>query len=290
MAEAVADVLSRFAVGGVAMEINKIAPTSDGEGLPVGAVRVCGYLAVDGELEEKRQRLEKALWYLGRIRALPAPEFHPIQEVNWAEAWKELYQPLAIGRKLIVVPAWLEAPDEERIAVRIDPGMAFGTGAHPTTQLCLQFLDELIRPGAFEAVIDVGCGSGILSIAALKLGVRRALGVDIDTQAISAAKENAASNGVLDRLELETGSVEDIRSGAYSIRRAPFVLANILASVIVRLFSEGLGDLVEENGEMILSGILEEQEAGLLETIKQYGFLVHQRRQLGDWVALLLSR
>ena len=173
--------------------------------------------------------------------------------------------------------------------MRIDPGMAFGTGRHPTTQLCLELVEEAIQrtSGALEAVIDVGCGSGILSTAAIKLGVRRALGVDVDPEAITASRENAALNGVAAQLEVGLGSLAEIRSGAFSMQRAPLVLANILATVVIRLLDEGLGDLVSPGGALVLSGILEEQSPDVEAALVKHGLLLVDKRQSGDWVALL---
>ncbi|MBN1148310.1 MAG: 50S ribosomal protein L11 methyltransferase, partial [Anaerolineales bacterium] len=210
MAEAVSEVLARFVPDGIVVESTAIAPGADGaEGHAVGPLRVYGYLPMDDQLEEKRRRLEEALWYLGRIRPLPAPQFRPIQQQDWSAAWKQHYQPIAIGRRLMIVPAWMEPPAKDRIPIHIDPGMAFGTGAHPSTQLCLELIDEILEPLRVSEtlrglngveVIDIGCGSGILSIAALKLGALRALGVDIDADAIRFARQNAERNGVADRL------------------------------------------------------------------------------------------
>ena len=291
MAEAVAEVLARFVTGGVVIESTQVtAGEEDQEGHAVGPLRVCGYLPVDDDLEGVRRRMEEALWYLGRIRPLPDPQFNTIARQDWSEAWKQHYRPVAIGERLLIVPAWLESPDPSRVAVRIDPGMAFGTGTHPTTQLCLQLLDELVDPAGTSQLIDLGCGSGILSIAALQLGAAHALAVDIDQQAIEAARQNAAANGVGDRLETGLGSVAEIRAGEFSIRQAPLVVANILAPVIIRLLGEGLGELVPPGGVLILSGILEEQAAGVLEAARAAGFENQRRLQEGDWVALALHR
>jgi ribosomal protein L11 methyltransferase len=139
-------------------------------------------------------------------------------------------------------------------------------------------------------VIDVGCGSGILSIAALKLGAKQALGVDIDAGSIENARENAAANRVGGELMLAMGSVDEIRKRQFAFDRAPLVLANILAPVIVRLFEAGLADLVEENGTIILSGILQEQEARVFETGQAKGLRMNDRRQMGDWVALSMIK
>ncbi len=190
----------------------------------------------------------------------------------------------------MIVPAWLETPNPERIPIRIDPGMAFGTGTHPTTQLCLElietFLDETSARLAAWNVIDIGCGTAILAIAALQLGAAHALGVDIDADAIRAARENAAANGVQDRLELGLGSLAEVLQGNYSIKQAPLVLANILAPVLARLLDEGLGDLLTAGGRLVLSGILAEQAQDVEIAAIRNGLQLAARRQSGDWVAL----
>lgn len=293
MAEAVSEVLSRFAPEGVVIEATAVtAEADDSEGHPVGPLRVCAYLAVDERLEETRRRLEEALWYLGRIRPLPQAQYRLVRQTDWSESWKEHYQPIAIGKRLMVIPAWLEAPDPNRVSVRIDPGMAFGTGTHPTTQLCLELLETHFQEAAmpFGDVIDVGCGSGILAVAALALGASRALAVDIDPEAIRATRENAALNGVLDALEVASGSVGEIRQGRFLIRRGRLVLANILAPVIIKLLDEGLGELLTPEGSLIASGILEEQSAEVEAALLQHDLRVVSRRQIGDWVALEARR
>jgi len=288
MAEAVADVLSHYIPNGVVIESTQIAPDPDGEGHEVGPLRVCGYLPVDTQVELLREKIRESLWYLGRIRSLPEPEFRYIAEANWIEAWKEHYHPIPVGDLLLIIPAWLPLPEEPRAAVRIDPGMAFGTGTHPTTQLCLQIAEKHIQPG--KPVIDVGCGSGILSIAAIKLGASRALAVDIDPLAIQSTQQNAVLNGVEKQIELAAGSVQEIRSGIYSLKSAPLVFANILAPVLEDLLEQGLGNLIEPNGIGILSGILVEQAGSVERAARAEGFQVVERRQNGDWTALGIRR
>jgi ribosomal protein L11 methyltransferase len=288
LAEPVAEVLARFIPEGVVIESTAVtADPDDSEGHAVGPLRVFGYLPVDEQLEETRRQLEQALWYLGRIRPLPDPQFTPIQQTNWAEAWKEHYQPIAVGERLMIVPAWLEQPAGERIPIRIDPGMAFGTGTHPTTQLCLHALEKAAgQPGQNWQVIDLGCGTAILAIAALKLGASHALGVDIDPEAIQAARENAATNGVTENLELGLGSLAEIQAGAFSVQQAHIVLANILAPVLIRLLGEGLANLIAEGGVLILSGILQEQADEVQAAAEKHGLRLIARQQSGDWVAL----
>jgi ribosomal protein L11 methyltransferase len=291
-AEAIAEVLSRHVPGGVVIESTAVtANDDDSESHPVGPLRVYAFLPVDDTLEEKRRAIEEGLFYLGRILPMPAPQFRSVQQQDWSQAWKQHYRPIAIGQRLIIVPSWLESPQPERIAVRIDPGMAFGTGTHPTTQLCLELLETCFSgetPG--NDVIDVGCGSGILSVAALKLGARHALGVDIDEEAVRVAQENAALNGVAGRFEIAQGSLQEIQSGAFGMRQAPVVLANILAPVIIRLLGEGVAELASPGGILILSGILYEQLGGVTLALEKAGCRLEEVRQMGDWVALKATR
>jgi len=295
LAEAVADVLARFAYSGVMMEQGVKYTDEEDAGTPTGPITVRAYLEMDDQIEETRQKLEESLYYLGRIQPLPAASYREIADQNWMEAWKQHYKPILIGERLVILPAWMDSPAPNRIPIKIDPGMAFGTGTHPTTQLCMELMEKhfgesssLAHPPS--AVIDVGCGSGILSIAALKLGARSALGVDIDAGSIVNARENAATNQIGEELILEIGSVQEILDGKFAFRKAPLVLANILAPVIVRLFDSGLAELIEENGVIILSGILEEQAASVLEAAQAKGLKMNQRKQMGDWVALCMSR
>ena len=294
LAEAVADVLARFAYSGVMMEQGVKYMDDEDAGTPTGPITVRAYLEMDDQIEETRQKLEESLYYLGRIQPLPAASYKQIADQNWMEAWKQHYRPILIGERLVILPAWMESPDPDRIAIKIDPGMAFGTGTHPTTQLCLELMEKQFVSSssvhALSSVIDVGCGSGILSIAAIKLGAKTALGVDIDAGSIINARENANTNQVGDELILDVGSVQEILDGKFAFRKAPLVLANILAPVIVRLFDASLAALIEDKGAIILSGILQEQEQSVLEAAQAKGLRMNEREQMGDWVAMIMSR
>lgn len=321
LAESVADVLARFAPNGVMTEQGVKFLDDEDEGTAAGPITVRAYLEVNDQLEVTRQRLEEALYYLGMIQPLPNPVYKQIPDQNWMEAWKQHYQPILIGRKLLILPAWLESPDPARIPIKIDPGMAFGTGTHPTTQLCLGLMEkhfDLCHPepsperseGAGEGsvhnlgdsslaeerlaqndinVIDIGCGSGILSIAALKLGAAKVLGVDIDIESVKNSRQNADKNRIGNELILGQGSVTEVLEGKFPFKSAPLVLANILAPVIIRLFDAGLAEVVASNGEIILSGILDHQTESVVEAAQAKGLKMNDKRQMGDWVALSMK-
>lgn len=297
LAEAVAEVLARFAPNGVVTEQGIAFLDEEDQGTGAGPVAVRAYLPAGAELEGTRRALEEALYYLGMIQPLPAPSYREIADQNWMEAWKQHYRPIPIGERLIIVPAWLEPPQAGRVPIRIDPGMAFGTGTHPTTQLCLELIEawfaERLAGGAAPRapdVIDVGCGSGILSVAALKLGAGRALGLDVDPEAVRDARAHAEMNDVAERFSAVQGSVEQALEGGLPLRRADLVAANILAPVLERLLARGLGDLVAPGGRLLLSGILAEQAGAVERAAGEHGLGLVESRGSGDWVALAYAR
>ncbi|HNT55000.1 MAG TPA: 50S ribosomal protein L11 methyltransferase [Anaerolineaceae bacterium] len=287
LAEAVAEVLGRFVTQGVVMERGVEFNDAEDEGTPYGPVRVSGYLPVDEQLEDNRHQLEQALWFLGMIQTLPEPVYRTIEDQDWMAAWKQHYRPIPVGRQLMILPAWLSLDTDDRIAVRIDPSMAFGTGTHPTTQLCMALLENRVCQN--EPVIDVGCGSGILSIAAVKLGSVHALAVDIDPLSVKATRENAQANGVLEQIESGQGSVAEILQKNFSLDRAPLVLANILAPVIIRLLDGGLARLLTPGGILILSGIMVDQADAVIDAAARHDLTLIEQQTMGDWVALVMQ-
>lgn len=295
LAEAVADVLARYAHQGVSIESTAIVSSPDDEGRPTGPVRVRAYLPAHdpAALETARQKIESDLFYLGMIRPLPDPAYTSVADTDWAELWKAHYQPVRIGKQLMIVPIWLKdtyrqiietMPDD--VPLWMDPGMAFGTGSHPTTQLCLSYLEESVRPG--HSVLDLGCGSGILAVAAAKLGATRALGMDIEHESVQATLHNAAVNGVEGSIEARLGSLADLLADGTS-PVFNITVANILAPVIVKLLSEGLAQTVAPGGRLIVSGILAEQADSVTAALDKAGMKTVNRKQSGDWVALQAS-
>ncbi len=302
LAESVADVFARFAPNGVMTEQGVKFLDEEDEGTATGPITVRAYLEVNEQLEETRQKLEESLFYLGMITPVPTPSYKQIADQNWMEAWKQHYKPILIGQRLLILPAWLESPEPKRIPIKIDPGMAFGTGTHPTTQLCLELMEASFEERRKKkedgqdsflfplSCIDVGCGSGILSIAAIKLGAMKVLGVDIDIESVKNSRENADTNGVGEELLLGQGSVTEVLSGSFQFRSAPLVVANILGPILIRLFDAGLADLVEPNGEIILSGILDHQAESVIAAGQAKGLKRNDQRQIGDWVAISLKK
>ncbi len=286
LAEALSEVLGRFVEGGVAVESNVRYNDAEDEGTPYGPVRIYGYLPVNENLEENRRKMEEAIWYLGRIQPIPDPVYTPIEDQDWMNSWKANYRPIEIGKKMMIVPAWMNPDTKGRIPLRIDPSMAFGTGTHPTTQLCLELLEKYQETE--KDVLDIGCGSGILSIAAIKLGARKAYGVDIDPLSVKASYENAELNGVTENALFKQGSVVEVLIDDYIPHQAPLVLANILAPVIIRLLDAGLHQLLSPGGTIILSGVLDHQADDVIKACERKDLQLVEKIQSQDWIALAL--
>lgn len=275
-AEVVAEVLSRYVYRGVAIEAGP-------EGWNAGPVVVRAYLPADDQLQATKRRIEEALWHLGQIRPIPAPTFRPVAEEDWAEVWKERLDVLRIGQHVVIRPSWREyVPEPEDVVVELDPGMAFGTGLHPTTQMCLVALEKLTRPET--TVLDLGTGSGILAIAAARLGAGRVLAVDNDPVAVKAARGNVVSNGVQGAVSVVCGSLADV-PGSYDL-----VVVNILARVIVEMMQEGLANRVRPGGRLITAGIIADQEPEVVVALEQKRLALVERRQTGDWVCLVAEQ
>lgn len=287
LAEPVADVLARFAPGGVALGYDNVDP--DPERPHAGPFRVQAYLPADENLPATQAALAEALWHLGQIRPLPEPALRFVENQDWSESWKRHYRPLRLGRHLVIIPSWATTalgPDD--VPVLLDPGMAFGTGTHPTTQLCLELLEENLRPGM--TVIDLGCGSGILGLAALRLGAGLVLALDTDPEATRATQDNARLNQIGANLRTHLGSLTDLLQGGVQPGRAPLVVANILAGTLARMLGEGLPRVLEPGGRLILSGILREQSAEVEAALEASGMTLVEQRTREDWVALVAGQ
>ncbi len=283
-AEAVCQVFNRYVSGGAVIE--QVMPDDGASDLEAATtVRVKVYLPQSEEQAALQRRLAEALWHLSQAYPMPAPQVRELADEDWAHAWKRHYTPQRVGRRLVVVPSWLDyEPAREDVVLRLDPGMAFGTGLHPTTRMCCRALEDLLRPGA--RVLDVGTGSGILAIAAARLGARHVLALDIAEEAVKAARENAALNDVADVMQVLRGSPDQNppQPGAWDL-----VLANMLAHVIVEL-TPALATCLAPGGRLVAGGIIQDQEADVLKRWSETGLEPAGRFQDGDWVTLVGAR
>ena len=207
-----------------------------------------------------------------------------VREEDWANNWKAYYKPIEIGERLLICPSWEEAQKTDRVVLRIDPGMAFGTGSHQTTRLCLKLIEKYVKHGI--SMLDVGCGSGILSVAALLLGAGSAVAVDVDPIANTIAAENAEINGVGDTYRVVIGNVigdEGTRAaiaGAYDL-----IAANIVASVVIPL-TPMIPSMLKDTGVYISSGIIIDRLEDVKRTIIENGFEIVDLLTEGDWTAI----
>ena len=203
---------------------------------------------------------------------------------DWQNNWKQYFHPMPIGEKLLIRPVWIDDYDADgRAVLDIEPGLAFGSGSHPTTRLCLETLERYVKNG--DEVLDIGCGSGILSIATLLLGAKRALGVDIDSLAVKTAKENAKQNGFAkDRFTAVQGNLSDKVSGKFDI-----VVANIVADIIME-FNTEVGKFLKDDGVYITGGIIENREDEVLYSFNQNGFEVIERHENNGWLVFVLKK
>jgi ribosomal protein L11 methyltransferase len=288
-AESIAEILARYGVQGVAVEHEGIPPDKldEDEIPPARRFTVRAYLPFDGRLDETKAQIERALGYLNMMLPMPQPVYRPVDEADWAEAWKAHYHPIRIGERLIIRPLWIVRPLQPgEVEIALDPGMAFGTGTHPTTQLCLQALEATLPAGG--RVLDLGCGSGILAIGAAKLGAAQVVALDIDPLAVTVTRENAAQNGVADIITASEGSLATVIAAVDADPAYPFdyVVCNILARIIIQLCSERLGDSVRAGGIAVFSGIIVEQADDVEAALRAAGLTPTGRRVMGDWVAI----
>ena len=205
-------------------------------------------------------------------------ETAPCVQEDWINNWKKYFHPMKVGKKLLIRPDWEEAENpERRLVLSLEPGIAFGTGTHETTRLCMELLETCVTPGC--RMLDIGCGSGILSVAALLLGAESAVGVDIDPLAVKTAVQNAERNRVADRFTGICGSLTEKVTGKFQV-----VAANIVADVIVEL-TKDIGKFLAPGGVYLVSGIISEREPDVLRALGDAGFTVTERREEKGWVA-----
>jgi ribosomal protein L11 methyltransferase len=302
-AEAVAELFNLHGRGGAVVEtlvdcFEYEAPAAP----PPSSVIVKTYLALDGTAEAARQRLEEGLWHLGQIAPIPQPVIRHLGEEHWAEAWKQQYHLLRVGKRTVIVPAWeAYTPGQGEFVIRLEPGMAFGTGLHPSTRLCLEALETYLELGC--TVLDVGTGSGVLSIAAAKQGAGSVLALDADPVAVTVARHNADLNGVGQRIAVQHGTLPSSTPGGWGLafldaEREPglletgefdLVVVNILAPVIMGM-APALAARLARCGFLIAAGLIESQEREVRRDFVAQGLQIVERAQEQDWVCLVAHR
>lgn len=277
--------LSRYCQGGGAIE--DMAPSSEG---PLNRVIVKGFLPEEDQ--ETLQKIEIALLLLGRTAGISEPRCRVLEPKDWAESWKAFFPPLPIGKRLVIVPTWVDyTPQPEQIIIHLDPGMAFGTGLHATTRLCLIAMEQLLQPGT--AVLDVGTGSGILSIAAALLGASHVTALDTDPIAVSVAQENAALNGVADRITVQHGTLASANAPLnvplYEGPPCDLVLANILAEVIIDM-APSFPRVMRPGAHCVASGILADKATAVQKALEKQGLRLQEMLEEDNWVALIATK
>ncbi|MFQ8697529.1 MAG: 50S ribosomal protein L11 methyltransferase, partial [Peptoniphilus harei] len=198
---------------------------------------------------------------------------------DWANNWKKYYKPLEIGEKLAIVPEWEDYDNDNRVVIKINPGMGFGTGTHESTYMCLELLEKYVNKD--DDIFDIGCGSGILAIAGLKLGAKKALLVDIDEKCIDASHENAGLNALEDKMEIKKGNLLDVVKG-----RADLIVSNIIAEIIVDEI-KNLKNHMEKGGIFITSGIIKERRQMVIHALEENGFEIIDDLEKNNWVAIV---
>lgn len=287
--EAISELFGRYGYNEGVVIDEPYKQEGDGDNLEIDTSRpftIRTYVVASDIKPERIDELRKALWYLGQLRSVGELRLTTLREQDWANAWKEHFPVHRISDHVIIRPPWRETGDVRLgdVVIELDPGMAFGTGLHPSTKLSMQGLEQVISPGA--TVLDVGTGSGILAIAAIKLGASHVDAVDVEPVAVRATVENAERNGVADRIDAREGSVgpDEPFQGAYDV-----VLANIIARILIELV-DGLRDATTPGGHIVLAGIIESREAEVLAAFTDRGFRLVTRRSFEDWVSLVMQR
>ena len=289
--ESVSELLSRYAPGGVAIEepIELLDEGQEYRVLSGQPVKVRAYLPIDGKEEEVRQRVAEGLWHLSSLGPQFVGELQTriVNEEDWANAWKDYYHVTHIGKRLVIRPSWREyTPKDDEVVIELDPGMAFGTGLHPTTRMCLEQVEQRVRPGM--RVLDVGTGSGILALAAAKLGAASVYCIDNSSVAVESAIANAAVNQLSERVSVVLGVLDDAEATRLA-GQFDLVLANIIARVIGSI-APYLARVLTPGGILITGGIIEERRHEAEQPLLDAGLKLVEQVMIDDWVTMIMQK
>jgi ribosomal protein L11 methyltransferase len=292
--EAVAEKLMELGAGGVAVEDWLDWETARREGLgdlfPDTEAADHDYITIRGyfPLSFLSGGNEQLAGFLARLPGFglsgASLYVRTVDEAGWEQAWKQYWQPTPVGRRLLVLPAWLDAGDTDRLVLRLDPGAAFGTGTHETTRMCLELLEECLSGG--ETVLDLGCGSGILSLAARLLGAGDVSGVDYDEAAVRSSRENARLNG-MDSLRFCRADLFADEAWV-ALGQAAVVTANLTADMLVAI-SPRIAGVLPAGGRLVASGIIRDREEEVADVFIREGYGIIERKRAGQWAALLME-
>ncbi len=306
--EAIADYLHGLGAGGVSIEesgsLNRPRDTSLGQwyemplnDIPEGEAEMKAYFSQEGaditELVEQVTTFVASLHTFGLDAGKAEITWREVDEEDWAHGWKKYYKPLKVSDRLTIKPTWepYEASHEE-LVIELDPGMAFGTGTHPTTMLCLRMLEKVVRAG--DDVIDVGTGSGILAIAAAKLGARHVLALDLDPVAVSSTEGNVELNGLSTQVTVKESDLLTIVQQAEREQlgiRLPvqLVVSNILAEIIMT-FTRDVYDVLQTGGRFVASGIIKEKQSLVIQNLQEVGFVIESQAAEDDWSVIVARK
>ncbi len=292
--DAVTEMLTNIGAGGVAIEdpndiISELSkPDSldyaDDEflGSLEDGVTIKAYFSEEVSISELTSLIKEKLKFIGQFLEVGEGFIgtSQVDDEDWSTSWKKYYKPLNLTDKLVIKPSWEDyEKKEDEIVIEMDPGMAFGTGTHETTKMCSVLLEKYIIPG--DTVVDLGCGTAILSIIAAKLGAKAVTAVDIDEVAAKVAKENCAINGVAAQVEVFRGVIDDLKK-----EKSDIIVANIIANVIIDI-SGKISSYLKKDGLFITSGIIKERREEVLEAYTKLGFKCEQIDEIGEWVAIV---
>lgn len=293
--EAVAEIFHELGASGVLIEDPELVNTYIHSGawdytdIPIAQdteiVTVKAWLPTDEELpnklEQLRLHIDEMSQYLDKGSGLI--NCSEIQDEDWANNWKQYFHPERIGERIVVKPSWEEyTPLDNDIVIELDPGMAFGTGTHATTSMCIQLLEEYIKPDT--KVFDVGTGSGILAVAAAKLGAKNIQAADYDNVAVNVARENIEKNHEEDNIEIFQSDLLKNMQG-----KADFIIANIIADIIIRMFDD-VDKYLNEKGAILTSGIIADRISDVVKVAEEKGFDVEKMNEKGGWAAIVFRR
>jgi ribosomal protein L11 methyltransferase len=289
--ESVSELLSRYTPGGVAIEepFELIDEGQEYRVLTGEPVQVHAYLPLDGKEEEARQRVAEGLWHLASLGEHFVGDLQTriVNEEDWANAWKDYFHVTHIGQRLVIRPSWrVYEPKDDEVVLELDPGMAFGTGLHPTTRMCLEQVERRTKAGM--RVLDVGTGSGILALGAAKLGAASVYCIDNSSVAVESAAANAAVNNLSDKITVVLGVLDEAEA-AHIAGQYDMVLVNIIAHVIGGMAAQ-LAQVLAPGGWLIASGIIEARRADAQPALLTAGLELVDQAMIDDWIALIMRK